>query len=138
VPVQGFWDRSIDARCDINDSKFFFGTVLAHLVLDVVILALPVIQVYQLKLPVSQKIAISAMFTFGILSVTLLQPPGYLANTFAVFVLLQSWSSITPSNSILIRRRSLGTSLLSCSGQPSKSISPSSPVRRPPLVLPFP
>lgn len=48
------------------DSKFFFGTVLAHLIIDVAILVLPVIEVQKLKLPLSQRLGISGMFLFGI------------------------------------------------------------------------
>lgn len=68
VPVHAFWDYSVEgARCDINDSQFFFGTVLAHLIIDLVILALPVIQVRQLHLKRGQKIGVIGLFMFGIL-----------------------------------------------------------------------
>ncbi|EXL66852.1 hypothetical protein FOPG_16996 [Fusarium oxysporum f. sp. conglutinans race 2 54008] len=68
VPVQAFWDKSIkDAVCTIDDSKFFFGTVLVHLLLDISILALPVLQVMNLHLKAGQKIAVIALFMFGIL-----------------------------------------------------------------------
>lgn len=67
-PVQAFWDLTIaDARCDIDDSKFFFGTVLVHLVIDICILALPVFQVNNLQLRTGQKIAVTGLFMFGIL-----------------------------------------------------------------------
>ncbi|KAH7119727.1 hypothetical protein B0J11DRAFT_582236 [Dendryphion nanum] len=66
VPVQKFWQVQLDGVCNINDSKFFFGTVLTHLVIDVAILALPVIEVQKLKLPLSQRLGISGMFLFGI------------------------------------------------------------------------
>ncbi|KAI1851323.1 hypothetical protein JX266_003398 [Neoarthrinium moseri] len=68
VPVQAFWDKSIpDATCLIDDSKFFFGSVLAHLVLDLAILTLPVVQVHRLQLRTAQKVGVTAMFMFGIL-----------------------------------------------------------------------
>ncbi|KAH7202977.1 hypothetical protein BKA60DRAFT_656978 [Fusarium oxysporum] len=68
VPVHAFWDKSIkDAVCTIDDSKFFFGTVLVHLLLDISILALPVLQVMNLHLKAGQKIAVIALFMFGIL-----------------------------------------------------------------------
>jgi putative Ca2+/H+ antiporter (TMEM165/GDT1 family) len=70
VPVQAFWDKSIkDAVCAIDDSKFFFGSVLAHLILDIAILALPAFQIGQLRLRRTQKIGIITMFMFGILYV---------------------------------------------------------------------
>ncbi|KAM0544715.1 hypothetical protein ACHAPJ_011702 [Fusarium lateritium] len=66
VPVQAYWDKSIEgATCKINDSQFFFGTCLTHFILDVVILALPVIEVFKLRLRLGQKIAITALFVVG-------------------------------------------------------------------------
>ncbi|KAF7522649.1 hypothetical protein G7054_g12077 [Neopestalotiopsis clavispora] len=66
VPVRAFWDLTIvDARCDIDDKKFFFGSVLVHLLIDVMILSLPVFQIGKLQLRKMQKIGIIAMFTFG-------------------------------------------------------------------------
>ncbi|ETS85233.1 hypothetical protein PFICI_03258 [Pestalotiopsis fici W106-1] len=68
VFLQAFWDKSIpNATCNINDSKFFFGTVLTHLVLDLAILSLPVLQVRKLRLRTAQKVGVCAMFMFGIL-----------------------------------------------------------------------
>ncbi|KAH8682677.1 hypothetical protein BX600DRAFT_48463 [Xylariales sp. PMI_506] len=69
VPVQAFWTQAIvmQATCVIDDSKFFFGTVMTHFLLDVVILILPVIQVRKLQLRRHQKIGVIALFAFGIL-----------------------------------------------------------------------
>jgi hypothetical protein len=66
IPVQAYWDKSIEnAVCKINDSQFFFATCLTHFILDVVILALPVIEVFKLRLRLGQKIAITALFALG-------------------------------------------------------------------------
>ncbi|KAK7223370.1 hypothetical protein V2G26_011373 [Clonostachys chloroleuca] len=68
VPVQAFWDLTVDNKmCNIDDSKFFLGTVLVHLIIDVLILALPVVQVKNLRLRLGQKIAMVRVFMFGIL-----------------------------------------------------------------------
>ncbi|KAF2680924.1 hypothetical protein K458DRAFT_89504 [Lentithecium fluviatile CBS 122367] len=66
VPVAKFWRPSILGHCAIDDSRFFFGTVLVHLIIDIVILALPVIEVRKLQLPLTQRLGIIAMFGFGI------------------------------------------------------------------------
>ncbi|KAF1995209.1 hypothetical protein P154DRAFT_624133 [Amniculicola lignicola CBS 123094] len=66
IPVQGFWDKNIGAKCTIDDGKYFMGTIITHMFLDVFILALPVMQIAPLKLPKAQKIAVGAMFMFGI------------------------------------------------------------------------
>ena len=68
IPVQAFWIKGIPgARCDIEDSKFFFGTVLVHLFIDIAILALPAVQVKHLQLRTGQKIGVTGLFMFGIL-----------------------------------------------------------------------
>ncbi|KAH8199712.1 hypothetical protein TruAng_006120 [Truncatella angustata] len=68
VPVQAFWDREIpNATCQIDDSKFFFGTVLVHLIIDLFILSLPVYQVRKLQLKTAQKVGVIALFMFGTL-----------------------------------------------------------------------
>jgi hypothetical protein len=64
--VQKFWIPQLDGVCTIDDSKFFFGTVLTHLVIDLAILALPAIEVQKLRLPMTQKLGIMGMFMFGI------------------------------------------------------------------------
>ncbi|KAF2009550.1 hypothetical protein BU24DRAFT_312144, partial [Aaosphaeria arxii CBS 175.79] len=66
VPVHKFWDISVKGVCNIDDSKFFFGTVITHLLIDIAILILPVIEVRKLRLPLSQRLAIISMFLFGI------------------------------------------------------------------------
>ncbi|KAM0543433.1 hypothetical protein ACHAPJ_012297 [Fusarium lateritium] len=67
-PVQAFWDPDIkNYTCAIKSSDFFFGTVLAHVIIDVGILILPIVQIQKLQLPVLQKVAIILMFMFGIL-----------------------------------------------------------------------
>ncbi|KAF4973292.1 hypothetical protein FSARC_367 [Fusarium sarcochroum] len=67
-PVEAFWDPNIhNSTCAIKSSDFFFGTVLAHVIIDVGILILPIVQIQKLQLPAMQKIAIILMFMFGIL-----------------------------------------------------------------------
>ncbi|KAF4974834.1 hypothetical protein FZEAL_8295 [Fusarium zealandicum] len=66
VPIAAYWDKTIEnSRCDINDSQFFFGTCLTHFVMDIVILILPVIEVFKLRLRIGQKFAITALFIVG-------------------------------------------------------------------------
>ncbi|KAH6949744.1 hypothetical protein BKA56DRAFT_714736 [Ilyonectria sp. MPI-CAGE-AT-0026] len=68
IPVYAFWDFSVkNATCAVESSKFFFGTVLAHVILDVAILVLPIVQIQNLQLPKTQKVGIILMFMFGIL-----------------------------------------------------------------------
>ncbi|GKU05638.1 unnamed protein product [Fusarium langsethiae] len=67
-PVEAFWDPHIEHFvCPIKSADFFFGTVLAHVLIDVGILILPIVQIQRLQLPILQKIAIIFLFLFGIL-----------------------------------------------------------------------
>jgi hypothetical protein len=66
-PVNSFWDLNVGGGCSVEDGKFFIGTGITHVVIDIAILVLPVLQVRKLQLPHWQKVGISAMFMFGIL-----------------------------------------------------------------------
>ncbi|VUC23772.1 unnamed protein product [Clonostachys rosea] len=66
VPVQSIWDKTItDSVCNINSGQFFFGTIITHFIMDVIILTLPIIEVYRLRLRLGQKLAIIALFVLG-------------------------------------------------------------------------
>ena len=65
IPVQGFWDKSISASCNIDDRKFFLGSVIPHLVMDLIILALPVPYIKSLQISSYQKFCVYAMFLLG-------------------------------------------------------------------------
>ncbi|KAF4966832.1 hypothetical protein FSARC_5547 [Fusarium sarcochroum] len=70
IPVQAYWNHNIkDAVCKVDPAKFMFGTTLVHLMLEIAVLSLPVFQVKTLKLRLGQKIAVVAMFMFGILPI---------------------------------------------------------------------
>ncbi|KPM39381.1 hypothetical protein AK830_g7216 [Neonectria ditissima] len=66
VPVQAYWDKSIDdAKCRINGAKFFLGTVLTHSLMDLMILTLPITEVSRMHLPLGQKLAVVGLFAAG-------------------------------------------------------------------------
>jgi hypothetical protein len=65
IPVQGYWDKTIQANCNINDQKFFIGSVLPHLAMDLIILALPVPYIKNLQIRLYQKLCVFAIFLFG-------------------------------------------------------------------------
>lgn len=65
VPVNGYWDETIDSTCNVDEQQFFFGTTLTHLVIDVTILCLPIWQVCQLRLETLPKIGLCITFGFG-------------------------------------------------------------------------
>ncbi|KAL9570446.1 hypothetical protein ACKAV7_005454 [Fusarium commune] len=65
VPVERFWDSTVEGYCAIEEKNFFFSTTLVHSVIDIAILILPMWQIGQLQLPVIQKTGIIIMFTFN-------------------------------------------------------------------------
>jgi hypothetical protein len=66
VPVQSLWDYSItDKVCNIDSSKFFLGTITTHFLMDIVILALPLIEVFHLRMKIGQKMAVAGLFLIG-------------------------------------------------------------------------
>jgi hypothetical protein len=65
MPVQAFWNKSIPGNCPVNAQKYFVGSVLAHLLIDLVILALPAFYIKKLQISSRQKICMFAMFLLG-------------------------------------------------------------------------
>ncbi|KAJ4152408.1 hypothetical protein NW754_004203 [Fusarium falciforme] len=65
IPLKYFWDKSVDGRCGIDESQFFFGTVLTHFVMDIIILIMPVVEVGKLHLRLGQKLAVICLFLIG-------------------------------------------------------------------------
>jgi hypothetical protein len=65
TPVEAYWDKTISGNCPINDQKYFVGSVMAHLFMDLAILALPVPYIKSLNISFYQKFCVLAMFLFG-------------------------------------------------------------------------
>lgn len=65
IPIQSYWDKSIPGHCPINDQEYFVGSVLAHLIMDLVILALPAPYIKKLQISLYQKFCVFAMFLLG-------------------------------------------------------------------------
>ncbi|PVI02842.1 hypothetical protein DM02DRAFT_588817 [Periconia macrospinosa] len=66
VPIEKFWRPSLLGRCDINDNTLFVATAIIHLIFDLQILLLPVVEVSRLQLPKAQRVGIITMFGFGV------------------------------------------------------------------------
>ncbi|ENH71993.1 hypothetical protein FOC1_g10001840 [Fusarium oxysporum f. sp. cubense race 1] len=65
MPVQAYWDKSIDGKCMNNIGKYYLGTDLTHCLMDFIILALPLFEVVRMKLIFGQKIAVIGIFSLG-------------------------------------------------------------------------
>jgi hypothetical protein len=70
VPVHAIWDTTVKgAKCNIDSKKFFFSTIIVHLLMDVAILVLPVVEVSKLHVNLYQKFALIGFFVLGIMLV---------------------------------------------------------------------
>ncbi|KAL8824775.1 MAG: hypothetical protein Q9191_004828 [Dirinaria sp. TL-2023a] len=64
-PVNGFWDKTYTKSKCINTKKFFVGNAVPNIVTDIVILTLPLREVWRLNTQRHQKIALSITFLLG-------------------------------------------------------------------------
>jgi hypothetical protein len=63
-PLQGYWDKSIGAKC-INGNTFFIVNQIFNVVMDFIILALPLPIIWSLKRAWQDKLALSGIFALG-------------------------------------------------------------------------
>ncbi|KAL2202612.1 hypothetical protein CC79DRAFT_1337298 [Sarocladium strictum] len=66
LPVEYIWNKEIDGKCAIDQSMFFFSSVLVHCILDIVILVLPVFPIFKMHLTRSKKLGVVGLFSSGI------------------------------------------------------------------------
>jgi hypothetical protein len=68
MPIRAFWKAELkEKKCGLNEASFFFGTVLTHVVLDLLILLLPAVQIMRMRLQFGTKLGVAALFMSGIL-----------------------------------------------------------------------
>ncbi|PNY23828.1 Uncharacterized protein TCAP_06229 [Tolypocladium capitatum] len=73
-PIHAWWDRydinnplpPSEYHCDVNPRRFFYGNAIPTIVTNILMLALPVPYIWNLQLPVGQKLALVAIFLVGI------------------------------------------------------------------------
>ncbi|KAK2806519.1 hypothetical protein FQN50_005802 [Emmonsiellopsis sp. PD_5] len=73
IPVQKFWDDSLDGGC-INMDKLWLSNAIMHIITDVTLLAMPMPIISTLQLPMRQKFAVMGIFALGGLLVPHLFP----------------------------------------------------------------
>lgn len=64
TPIHAFWDKSIDGRC-IDFKTLMFSITAPNVGLDVILLVLPLIPLWKLKLDRPRKIALMSVFILG-------------------------------------------------------------------------
>lgn len=66
-PIPAAWDKALLAKgatC-IDDNKFFIGNAVPNIITDLLILTLPIYEVYRLQMSTLQKAAVSGLFLLG-------------------------------------------------------------------------
>ena len=63
-PVRGAWDLTVPATC-ITLPKFYLGNAVPNIAMDVIILALPIPNVWTLQMSIRQKYVVSGLFLLG-------------------------------------------------------------------------
>ena len=63
-PIRGGWDHSIPATC-VGPNSFRLSNALLNIVTDVIILTLPIPNVWGLQMSVKQKYIVSGLFLLG-------------------------------------------------------------------------
>lgn len=56
----------MDGKCPINDAKLFPAGAFTHLTLDVLIIALPLFKLRNLRMSIHRKLGVIVLFMFGI------------------------------------------------------------------------
>ncbi|KAG9252570.1 uncharacterized protein F5Z01DRAFT_690857 [Emericellopsis atlantica] len=64
LPVHSIWDRSVQAKC-VNITAMTFSGAILSIIEDIVIFALPIKEVFQLRLTMQKRIALVLMFSVG-------------------------------------------------------------------------
>ncbi|KAF2106167.1 hypothetical protein BDV96DRAFT_508237 [Lophiotrema nucula] len=64
IPIERSWDKTIEGRC-IDSSKFWLANAVLNIFTDVVVLALPIHEIFQLQLKLQEKLMICSVFLLG-------------------------------------------------------------------------
>ncbi|KAH7068960.1 hypothetical protein BKA63DRAFT_397026, partial [Paraphoma chrysanthemicola] len=64
VPLQRSWNKTVDGTC-IDSSMFWIANAVLNIATDVIVLALPVREVWKLQLRLQEKIMLYAVFLLG-------------------------------------------------------------------------
>jgi hypothetical protein len=64
LPVHAVWDRSITAKC-LNVTAITVSGAIFSIIEDIVIFALPIKEVFQLRLTMQKRVALALMFSVG-------------------------------------------------------------------------
>lgn len=63
-PIHGFWDTTVPSKC-VDTKWFFIGNAIPNILADICLLFLPLRDIWQLKLDVRSRVAVSVIFLLG-------------------------------------------------------------------------
>ncbi|RMJ13941.1 hypothetical protein CDV36_006426 [Fusarium kuroshium] len=69
-PIQGFWDKTVDAKCIPNQPQWYINAA-GNIVTDVMVFLLPIPAIRSLRLPRTQKFILAGIFSLGFFTVIL-------------------------------------------------------------------
>ena len=64
IPIIGFWNKAVPSSC-VNTLKYYIGVGVPNVLHDLALLILPIPLIWNLKMHVSQKIAVTFTFAIG-------------------------------------------------------------------------
>ncbi|RAK78072.1 uncharacterized protein BO72DRAFT_427727 [Aspergillus fijiensis CBS 313.89] len=65
IPLQGYWDKSIPAKCGVNNRDYFLGKSIPDTVTDIGILMIPMRAIWELHTTRTQKTILTLTFLMG-------------------------------------------------------------------------
>ena len=63
-PIAGYWDKTIPAKC-IDSNRFYVGITIPNIIFDILTVALPVREVWNLQMNRDKKWAVTTIFLLG-------------------------------------------------------------------------
>lgn len=84
VPIEGAWDKTVDAKC-IDTNAFWIAYAVCNILTDAVVLSLPIPVVFKLHLNMRERVMLCGVFMLGGLSVS----PFAISSTCALLTDLQ-------------------------------------------------
>ncbi|KAI0547160.1 hypothetical protein F4679DRAFT_555047 [Xylaria curta] len=67
IPREKIWNPTVNGRC-LNQRNVIVSTPALNLISDVMILIVPVVEVFKLQMPLRRKLSVAAIFGVGVLS----------------------------------------------------------------------
>ncbi|KAF2228708.1 hypothetical protein EV356DRAFT_457226 [Viridothelium virens] len=64
IPLRALWDRSISGKC-LDIGRYYMATTISNTITDFALLAIPIIQIWNLRIAWTRKASVSGIFAVG-------------------------------------------------------------------------